>query len=60
MDCVSETMLLWWSLYDPKEFDDEYSAYKHGTIYELLKKISRREHKMSGATAVIADKPFLS
>lgn len=42
-------------LYDPKEFDDEYSAYKHGTIYALLKKISRREHKMSGATAVIAD-----
>lgn len=42
-------------LYDPKEFDDEYSAYKHGTIYELLKKIIRREHKMSGATTVIAD-----
>lgn len=42
-------------LYDPKEFDDEYSAYKYSTIYGLLLKIKRREHQMNGATTMIAD-----
>lgn len=42
-------------LYDPKVFDDEYSAYKHGTILDLFFCIRKKEHEMSGASGVIAD-----